>query len=306
MHPAHLAEAETRLECHLSETDIPAVSPLHDPNIAEAAHFGHGPRIMASSSLTGEAAATRPGLDYPVAFTFDDGPKHTTTPRVLDALTAYNVPATFFVVGWRFTGNSKNARKNLEVLRDTVARGFTIGNHTYRHNNLTQIKPQVMRREISLNQTAIRDSLGFRPFLFRPPYGATSKFVQSFLHEQGYTEVIWNIDTSDWVVALTNSLRKRTLAQIVAKRGGVVLMHDTKIATSHQIRLILDDLEAENCRRVEAEQPLLIPVSLHYFMRNTDGAPRQVPADVVARTNRYRTALPARCQTRIDKSKGTP
>ncbi|HEY4937719.1 MAG TPA: polysaccharide deacetylase family protein [Actinomycetota bacterium] len=40
----------------------------------------------------------RPG-DKVVALTFDDGPDPSFTPRVLDVLSHYDLPATFFMIG---------------------------------------------------------------------------------------------------------------------------------------------------------------------------------------------------------------
>ena len=60
---------------------------------------------------------------------------------------------------------------------------------------------------------------------------------------------------------------------------------------------ILDDLEAGNCARLAAGDAPVVPVSLHYFLRDADG-PRPVPAEVAARTQRYVDGLPARCTAR--------
>jgi peptidoglycan/xylan/chitin deacetylase (PgdA/CDA1 family) len=46
--------------------------------------------------------APSPPSAYEVLFTFDDGPRLDTTPKVLDTLDQYNVKAVFFVNGVRF------------------------------------------------------------------------------------------------------------------------------------------------------------------------------------------------------------
>src|SRR5688572_16394180 len=60
-----------------------------------------------------------------IAFTFDDGPDERTTPAVLDALATYDVPATFFVVTKRITGERGAGRRAL--LDRIVAEGHAIG-----------------------------------------------------------------------------------------------------------------------------------------------------------------------------------
>src|SRR5206468_9695687 len=85
---------------------------------------------------------------------------------------------------------------------------------------------------------------------------------------------------------------------IIKQNGGVVLMHDVKPITAKIIHDVLDDLEAENCKRLADKRDPIIPVSLHYFLRDGKTA-RPVPADVQKRTDAYRLALPVRCANRL-------
>jgi len=67
----------------------------------------------------------------------------------------------------------------------------------------------------------------------------------------------------------------------------------------------LSDLEKENCRRRKARETLIVPVSLHYFIRNEDGSDRPIPDAVTDRTTSYLRGLEARCKSRIDKAQAT-
>ena len=67
-----------------------------------------------------------------VALTFDDGPNARYTPQVLDILYEQQVPATFFLIGEKFTGNEL-------LIREMAASGHEIGNHTFSHPDLTQL-----------------------------------------------------------------------------------------------------------------------------------------------------------------------
>jgi peptidoglycan/xylan/chitin deacetylase (PgdA/CDA1 family) len=259
---------------------------LWEGDAREAREFGRGSIIDGRES------------PYHVAFTFDDGPDRQTTPLVLDALDRYDVPATFFVVGWRFATHRRRTVENAAVLADIISRGHHVGNHTFHHENLAELEPEAMKREIDDNADALVEHLGYLPRAFRPPYGATSKETRDHLRARGFTEVRWNIDTLDFQATRERDLRERTLTRIIERQGGVVLMHDTKPITAQAIGGILDDLERENCRRLAANEPLLIPVSLHYFMMNRDGTARPVPAHAAARTRAYRDRLPARCRAR--------
>ena len=67
---------------------------------------------------------TLPLGDHEVVLTFDDGPWPATTPKVLAALAAQCVRATFFLIG-------KPASEHPELVRRIAAEGHTIGHHTW-------------------------------------------------------------------------------------------------------------------------------------------------------------------------------
>jgi hypothetical protein len=74
-------------------------------------------------------------------------------------------------------------------------------------------------------------------------------------------------------------------------------MHHTQKLTPRTIAGIHDDHEAMNSERHARGEPAIVPVSLHYFLED-DGKDRAIPAEVEARTQRYRDALPGRCEKR--------
>lgn len=236
------------------------------------------------------------GRTHYVGFTFDDGPDHRTTPAVLAALDKYDVPATFFVVGWRMAGKKEFSKKNREVLRDIVRRGHMIGNHTFRHVSIKRQSPKAYKAAIDSASTIIAGVLGHRPYWFRPPYGDMKNSATRYVNQEHYTEARWNIDSDDWKTFSDKKLRKHTLEQIHVWKGGIVLFHDTKPITARNIDAILGDLQRTNCKRLRKGQRLFIPVSLHYFMREKDGTPRPVPPAVAERTERYLKKLKARCK----------
>jgi peptidoglycan/xylan/chitin deacetylase (PgdA/CDA1 family) len=61
-----------------------------------------------------------------VALTYDDGPNPEQTPRLLDLLERHGAKATFFLIGqW--------AEREPGLIRETVARGHALGDHTHTH-----------------------------------------------------------------------------------------------------------------------------------------------------------------------------
>jgi peptidoglycan/xylan/chitin deacetylase (PgdA/CDA1 family) len=266
-----------------------------DPPPTVSTDDAHTARIELSGAA--EISGEQSGTTY-VTFTFDDGPNQETTSAVLETLARYDIPATFFVVGQRFTGNGKLARANAGTLDRELAAGHQIGSHSFAHKNLRKQSPAQMRAAVERNSNAITAHLGYRPYLFRPPYGALNQRVRAFLREQGYTVAIWSIDPKDFRRGSPASLRAKVTRAIFKHGGGVVLMHDTKKRTAAALAGILDDLEAENCRRRASGTPLILPVSIHYFLRERNGTARPVPTRIAARTERYVAALAQRCELR--------
>jgi peptidoglycan/xylan/chitin deacetylase (PgdA/CDA1 family) len=227
-----------------------------------------------------------------VAFTFDDGPNPETTPQVVAALEKYNIPATFFIVTQRIA--SKHGR---EVLERELDGGFLVGSHSVTHPNLKHAGTDQLNREIDASIRTLAAQANRPIGLFRPPYGALGPAGRVRLKKLGLTEVLWSVDTLDWQARDAERLRKKVISMIKKEDGGVVLMHDVKPITARIVAEVFDDLEAENCARLADGREPILPVSLHYFLK--DGkVPRELPEAVKQRTEAYRTALPERCAKR--------
>lgn len=235
-----------------------------------------------------------------VAFTFDDGPDPNTTPAVLDALEKYDVPATFFIVTSKIGGKQGRA-----VLERIVRGGYEIGSHSVSHPNLKKATAKTLEKEIDGSIKTLAPQISRSVGLFRPPFGAFGPLGKRRLAKLGLTDVRWSVDTLDWQAKNADKLRKKTVAMILKQNGGVVLMHDVKPITAAVIADVLDDLEAENCRRLAASEEPIVPVSIHYFLKDGKAA-RPIPDKVKARTDAYRTALPTRCAARPAPAPAAP
>lgn len=269
----------------------PAKAPKTKPD-GELAKLTDDPIVGKADKITGEEAK---GV---VAFTFDDGPNPDTTPAVIDALEKYNVPATFFIVTRRLIG--KHGEKPRELLGRMLASGFLVASHSVSHPDLKGASAKKLADEVD-NSIRTLAKEAKRPIgLFRAPFGSLDGNGRAWLKRRGLTEARWSVDTLDWQAKNADRLRKKVFSMIVKQQGGVVLMHDVKPITAKIIASVLDDLEAENCRRLEAKDPKqapIIPVSIHYFLRDAK-KPRPIPAEVEKRTDAYKTALPGRCAAR--------
>jgi peptidoglycan/xylan/chitin deacetylase (PgdA/CDA1 family) len=120
------------------------------------------------------------------AITFDDGPTPEYTPRILDALDRAGLTATFNVMGW-------NGVHHPGVLRDVVAAGHEIGNHTWDHRDLTTLTQRETRDELVRCRDEIEALLG-QPFTsFRPPRGELTGYALRVAAELGYDTFIWSV-----------------------------------------------------------------------------------------------------------------
>lgn len=263
----------------------------------EPTEYTNDPVLGVSSRVSGEE------VHGVVAFTFDDGPNPATTPAVIDALDKYNIPATFFIVTQRLLG--KHGEASRELLAKQLEHGYTVGSHSVTHRWLGKADNKLLDRELIPSLKTLSENAKRPIGLFRAPYGALNGTGRVRLRQLGVTEVFWSIDTLDWKAKDSEKLRKKVLKMILAQNGGVVLMHDIRPLTAKIIEGVLDDLEAENCKRLsEAREPIW-PVSLHYFLR--DGkVSRAIPEDVTKRTDAYKKALPDRCAKRPPAAATSP
>lgn len=151
-----------------------------------------------------------------VALTFDDGPHPIQTPQVLDILGRYNVKATFFVTGW-------NARTYPDLLRDIIARGHSVQNHTYNHGHLPSWSSTYVAQELQSMNDVITEITGTTPRCYRPPFGDTSARVRAVAEGLGLTEVMWDFSGADWLDVSVSAIVRLSLR---AEGGDVVLLHD--------------------------------------------------------------------------------
>jgi peptidoglycan/xylan/chitin deacetylase (PgdA/CDA1 family) len=133
-------------------------------------------------------APPRPGE---LALTFDDGPNPVWTPRLLDLLASHDVHATFFLVGSR-------AQAQPALVRQIVAAGHLIGNHSWSHLNLALSSGRRIDEELSRTSQALEQIVGAPIRYFRPPFGARRPEVLRAARRLGMLPVLWNAMTSDW------------------------------------------------------------------------------------------------------------
>jgi len=151
-----------------------------------------------------------------VALTFDDGPDHKYTKKVLEILKDKGVHATFFVVG-------KQVKLYPDMLKEIAEEGHAIGNHSWDHKDFTKITNAQMKQQIAKTDQAIKDAVGTSTTWFRAPYGAKNKQVKDIITKSGNQDIGWTIDTRDW--AGTTSQQMMANVKKNLKPNGIILMH---------------------------------------------------------------------------------
>ncbi|MEZ0348065.1 MAG: polysaccharide deacetylase family protein [Thermus sp.] len=162
-----------------------------------------------------------PGRPF-AALTFDDAPHPLFTPLLLDLLARSGVKATFFVIG-------RNAEAYPYFVRDLVAAGHELGNHTYHHVRLPKLPPEEVRRELLLCNQVLAAITGTTPRYFRPPGGRYSPEVLRIARELGLATVFWTDDPGDYAGLAPGVLERRLEAHL--RPGGIVLLHDNVVGT---------------------------------------------------------------------------
>ena len=172
--------------------------------------------------------------DPTVSLTFDDGPDPTWTPQVLELLRRHAAVATFCVVG-------DQARKHPELLREIVAAGMRLCDHTSSHpRDLTVVPEPVQRSEVVDSRGELQALVDAPVAYFRAPGGRWSPPLLELVAGQGMQPLGWSVDLRDW--ERPGRLQILTTLEQNLRPGAVILMHDgggDRSQTVEALRLML-------------------------------------------------------------------
>ncbi|RUP43737.1 hypothetical protein BC936DRAFT_136801 [Jimgerdemannia flammicorona] len=77
--------------------------------------------------------------------------------------------------------------------------GHQIAIHTWSHHVLTSLTNEQIIVELKWTETIIKEVCGVTPKYFRPPQGDYDDRVRSIASQLGYTAILWDLDTNDWM-----------------------------------------------------------------------------------------------------------
>lgn len=229
--------------------------------------LGLNPARAAASPIDNDCSA-----GY-VALTFDDGPGPN-TPSVLQVLKDLNLKATFFVNGSKLDGSPTNQ----QTMRDALAGGFGVQNHTYDHASFTGAstgKPPLTEAQVAAElesaSASIMNAGAPKPTLYRPPYGDINAFDDLIARNLGYRIVMpWStpngniVDSQDWTgispaaiaANVTRGYTKNGFFYPGIRANSIVSMHDgldqTVLNTVQALQPIADYMNANHLCSTDA------------------------------------------------------
>jgi peptidoglycan/xylan/chitin deacetylase (PgdA/CDA1 family) len=176
--------------------------------------------LVPRCSLFGRMIKQLPQAENQVLLTIDDGPHPQHTPAILDLLDRHHIKALFFLVGER-------AAQHPQLVREIVARGHEIGNHTQTHpaGTFWMLHPARLWREIvGCQETLAALCPDHPPRFFRPPAGHHNLFTALIAHALGLRMMMWSARGFDGVLTDVSAITQRIARRL--KAGAIVLIHE--------------------------------------------------------------------------------
>lgn len=172
-----------------------------------------------------------------VALTFDAAWGADDTDTLIEVLSRYNAPATFFVVG----GWVDKYPEEVKRLNDA---GNDVMNHSSTHPYMTKLSEAQMKEQLENCNEKIAAITGKAPTLFRCPYGDYNNTVVSTVESIGMKAIQWDVDSLDWKDTSTvESIVTRVTEKV--KPGSIVLFHNDADHTPEALPIILEKLIAD-------------------------------------------------------------
>jgi len=193
-----------------------------------------------------------------VALTYDDGP-YIYTNDILDIFAKYNAKATFFITG---NNNGKGEIDNSAnawpaVIKRMYSDGHQIASHTWSHQDLSAITSAQRKQQMTYNEMALRNILGFFPTYMRPPYSSCNGACQADMGSLGYHITYFDIDTDDYNQDSPSKIQNSknwfsgNLTGAASANDYLVIGHDIHEQTAHNLtEYMLQTLQARGYRAV--------------------------------------------------------
>ncbi len=185
-----------------------------------------------------------------VSITFDDGPNPEFTPKVLHLLKQFGAKASFFCIG-------QQVENHPDIVRQILAEGHSIGNHTYSHSKafgffgLEKVKGELRKTKSIVNKLT-----GLEMNLYRPAFGVTNPQIEKTVKILGLHSIGWSVRSLDTTPRSEKTILNRITTKIL--KGDIILLHDTSEKTISVLERLLVFLQEKNLESVPVERLLQI------------------------------------------------
>jgi peptidoglycan/xylan/chitin deacetylase (PgdA/CDA1 family) len=153
-----------------------------------------------------------------IALTFDDGPTVEGTMEILSILKEENVKASFFLIG-------ADMEKNPESVKQIIAAGHEIGNHSYTHERMLFKMPSFIQHEIDDTDKLIRAAGYTGEIHFRSPFGKKFLLLPYYLSKRGKKNIMWDVEPETYPEIDGNAEKITTYVLNHTKPGSIILLH---------------------------------------------------------------------------------
>lgn len=199
-----------------------------------------GQGVMTAAHIQGNAQEEK----KKVALTFDDGPHPQYTPEMLDVLQTCNVKATFFLLG-------QEVERYPEIVKQIQEGGHLIGNHSYKHEQLSKLTMEQACAQVSRTNELICDITGTYPSYVRPPFGDWHEKLDC---QVNMVEVLWDVDTLDWSSQNHADIVNKVLKNV--QENDIILMHDGYETSVTAAKEIIETLQKQGYEFVTVDEIL--------------------------------------------------
>jgi peptidoglycan-N-acetylmuramic acid deacetylase len=159
------------------------------------------------------------GTGKKIYLTLDTGGPMGDTAKLLKTLKDHGVKASFFIAGY-------NMKAHPDFIRQLVADGHLVANHTITHRDLTKLTDDEVRKEIIDFAAMFKEITGQeQPKYFRFPYGTYSYHLMDLVSSMGYTSVFWSTAYRDWEPRANGADDAYNDVMSMLHDGNIILMH---------------------------------------------------------------------------------
>lgn len=203
----------------------------------------------------GAVLSTLPGPGDLMALTLDDGVDSAVVRAYAQLANDTGIRLTMFV-----NGVYSSWTDNRELLLPLVESGqLQLGNHTWRHRDLTKLTPPDIADELRHNDQFLKDTFGVdaTPY-FRPPYGAFNDLVTKVATDLGYTvTTLWNGNLGDDAILAPRDVVANATKYCTA--GNIVIGHLNHAPVTTVYHQLIDVIAERNLRTVTLDDVFTRP-----------------------------------------------